>query len=146
MFQFARWGQLKDTLVKCTIETPLNDTLWYPGGPMIANRYIYNVRSVIPHVLPAFVIDIFLRLRGSKPMWVFHRSSNNENNVFEIISVFICSKSKTDISEWWNFSKIAISCLQWQDISPCTNGLSKGITVPTWREKWKCWKTAIWSS
>ncbi|XP_012250262.1 putative fatty acyl-CoA reductase CG5065 isoform X2 [Bombus impatiens] len=63
-----KWGQMKDTMVKCSIETPLNDTLWYPGCPMIANRYIYNVRSVIPHVLPAFVIDIFLRLRGSKPI------------------------------------------------------------------------------
>ncbi|XP_068986784.1 putative fatty acyl-CoA reductase CG5065 isoform X2 [Bombus flavifrons] len=63
-----KWGQMKDTMVKCSIETPLNDTLWYPGCPMIANRHIYNVRSVIPHVLPAFVIDNFSRLRGSKPI------------------------------------------------------------------------------
>ncbi|XP_050493518.1 fatty acyl-CoA reductase 1-like isoform X9 [Bombus huntii] len=63
-----KWGQMKDTMVKCSIETPLNDTLWYPGCPMIANRYIYNVRSVIPYVLLAFVIDIFLRLRCSKPI------------------------------------------------------------------------------
>ncbi|XP_050598495.1 putative fatty acyl-CoA reductase CG5065 isoform X1 [Bombus affinis] len=72
-----KWGQMKDTMVKCSIETPLNDTLWYPGCPMIANRYIYNVRSVIPHVLPAFVIDNFLRLRGSKPiMMKLLRNSN----------------------------------------------------------------------
>ncbi|XP_043603772.1 putative fatty acyl-CoA reductase CG5065 isoform X2 [Bombus pyrosoma] len=63
-----KWGQMRDAIVKCSIESPLNNTLWYPGCPMIANRYIYNVRSVIPHIFLAFVIDIFLRLRGSKPI------------------------------------------------------------------------------
>ncbi|XP_050598531.1 fatty acyl-CoA reductase 1-like isoform X2 [Bombus affinis] len=62
-----RWGQLQQLVLKHSRETPLNDTLWYPDNPIIANRYIYKVRSVISY-LPAFVIDIFLRLRGSKPM------------------------------------------------------------------------------
>ncbi|XP_003486201.1 putative fatty acyl-CoA reductase CG5065 isoform X1 [Bombus impatiens] len=82
-----KWGQMKDTMVKCSIETPLNDTLWYPGCPMIANRYIYNVRSVIPHVLPAFVIDIFLRLRGSKP--ILMKLLNNGNKLFTSLQYFI---------------------------------------------------------
>ncbi|XP_071876807.1 putative fatty acyl-CoA reductase CG5065 isoform X2 [Bombus fervidus] len=63
-----RWGQMKDAVVKCSIEKPLKDMLWYPDCQMIANRYIYNLRSVFPHVLLAFVIDTFLRLRGSKPI------------------------------------------------------------------------------
>ncbi|XP_012242338.1 putative fatty acyl-CoA reductase CG5065 [Bombus impatiens] len=63
-----KWGQLQQLVLKYSRETPLNDTLWYPGCPMIANRYIYNVLSVIPYILPAFIIDIFLRLRGSKPI------------------------------------------------------------------------------
>ncbi|XP_024228022.1 fatty acyl-CoA reductase 1-like, partial [Bombus impatiens] len=40
----------------------------YPGCSVVANRYIYHVLCVIPHVFRAFVIDIFLRLRGSKPI------------------------------------------------------------------------------
>ncbi|XP_043595366.1 putative fatty acyl-CoA reductase CG5065 isoform X2 [Bombus pyrosoma] len=63
-----KWGQMKDAIVKCSIETPLNGTLWYPGCPMVANRYIYNALHLILHVLPAFVIDIFLRFRGNKPI------------------------------------------------------------------------------
>ncbi|XP_050598497.1 putative fatty acyl-CoA reductase CG5065 isoform X3 [Bombus affinis] len=82
-----KWGQMKDTMVKCSIETPLNDTLWYPGCPMIANRYIYNVRSVIPHVLPAFVIDNFLRLRGSKP--ILMKLLKNGNKLFTSLQYFI---------------------------------------------------------
>ncbi|XP_043603663.1 fatty acyl-CoA reductase 1-like [Bombus pyrosoma] len=82
-----KWGQMKDTMVKCSIETPLKDTLWYPGCPMIANRYIYNVRSVIPHVLPAFVIDIFLRFRGGKPIMM--KLLKNGNKLFTSLQYFI---------------------------------------------------------
>ncbi|XP_050598536.1 putative fatty acyl-CoA reductase CG5065 [Bombus affinis] len=75
MFLLTRWGQLQQLVLKHSRETPLNDTLWYPDSPIIANRYIYKVRSVISY-LPAFVIDIFLRLRGSKPiMMKFLKSS-----------------------------------------------------------------------
>ncbi|XP_071877318.1 putative fatty acyl-CoA reductase CG5065 [Bombus fervidus] len=81
-----RWGQMKDAMVKCSIEAPLKDTLWYPGCPMIANRYIYEVRSVIPHVLPAFVIDTFLRLRGSKPTMM--KLLKNGNKLFTSITYF----------------------------------------------------------
>ncbi|XP_048269751.1 fatty acyl-CoA reductase 1-like [Bombus terrestris] len=63
-----RWGDVQQFVLKHSRETPLKDTLWYPGCPMIANKYIFNVLSVIPYVLPAFIIDIFLRLRGSKPI------------------------------------------------------------------------------
>ncbi|XP_033180374.1 LOW QUALITY PROTEIN: fatty acyl-CoA reductase 1-like [Bombus impatiens] len=82
-----KWGQMRDAIVKCSTETPLNDTLWYPGCPMIANRYIYQVRSIIPHVLPAFVIDIFLRLRGSKPIMM--KLLLNGNKLFTMIAYFI---------------------------------------------------------
>nr|AXY94562.1 fatty acyl-CoA reductase 2 [synthetic construct] len=63
-----RWGQMQQLVLKHSRETPLNDTLWYPRCPIIANKYIFNVLCVIPYVLPAFIIDIFLRLRGSKPI------------------------------------------------------------------------------
>ncbi|XP_048269632.1 putative fatty acyl-CoA reductase CG5065 [Bombus terrestris] len=81
-----RWGQMRDAIVKCSIETPLNDTLWYPGCPIIANRYIYKVRSVIPYILLAFVIDIFLKLRGSKPIMM--KLLKNGNKLFTLVAYF----------------------------------------------------------
>ncbi|XP_060831017.1 fatty acyl-CoA reductase 1-like isoform X3 [Bombus pascuorum] len=81
------WGQMKDAMVKCSIENPMKDTLWYPGCPMIANRYIHNVRSVIPHVLLAFVIDTFLRLQGSKP--ILMKLLKNGNKLFTSLQYFI---------------------------------------------------------
>ncbi|XP_048269631.1 putative fatty acyl-CoA reductase CG5065 [Bombus terrestris] len=62
------WGQMQQLVLEHGRKMPLNDTLWYPGCPMTTNKYIFNALSVIPYVLPAYIIDIFLRLRGSKPM------------------------------------------------------------------------------
>ncbi|XP_003402802.1 putative fatty acyl-CoA reductase CG5065 [Bombus terrestris] len=73
-----KFGPMLDVMVKCSIETPLNDTLWYPSCSIVANRYIYNILSVIPRALPAVVIDIFLRLRGSKPIMMKLFKSGNK--------------------------------------------------------------------
>ncbi|KAK9306399.1 hypothetical protein QLX08_002915 [Tetragonisca angustula] len=97
-----RWGQMKDMIVQCSIETPLNNVLWYPCCKLVANKFVYNVLNMLLHILPAFVIDIFLKLLGSKPMmmkiikyfnrlvaatayfstheWTFHR-----NNITDMI-------------------------------------------------------------
>ncbi|XP_060830892.1 putative fatty acyl-CoA reductase CG5065 [Bombus pascuorum] len=83
----VRWGHLQQLVLKYSKETPLNDTLWYPGCPMIANKYIFNVLSVAPYVLPAFVIDTFLRLRGSKP--ILMKLLKNGNKLFTLLQYFI---------------------------------------------------------
>ena len=67
MFQLTRWGPFLQLLVKYGREIPLNDLVWYPGCRMITNKCIFNVLSVIPLVLPAYIIDTFLRFRGRKP-------------------------------------------------------------------------------
>ncbi|XP_060823526.1 fatty acyl-CoA reductase 1-like isoform X2 [Bombus pascuorum] len=61
-------GEIIDTFLECTREKPMNDTLWYPSCTVVANRYVYNALNILLNVLPAFVIDIFLRLQGGKPM------------------------------------------------------------------------------
>ncbi|XP_060830891.1 putative fatty acyl-CoA reductase CG5065 [Bombus pascuorum] len=81
-----RWGHLQQLVLKYSREMPMNDTLWYPGCPMIANKYIFNVLSVIPYVLPAFVIDTFLRLRGSKPIMI--KLLKKSNKLFTALSYF----------------------------------------------------------
>ncbi|XP_068986761.1 putative fatty acyl-CoA reductase CG5065 [Bombus flavifrons] len=81
-----KWGPMIDAIVKCSIEMPLNDTLWYPGCSLVANRYIYYVLCVFPRVLPAVVIDIFLRLRGSKPIMM--KLLKNCNKLFTSVKYF----------------------------------------------------------
>ncbi|XP_043604092.1 fatty acyl-CoA reductase 1-like [Bombus pyrosoma] len=82
-----KWGPMIDAMVKCSIEMPLDDTLWYPGCSVVANRYIYNVLGVIPLVLPAAVIDIFSRLRGNKPIMM--KLLKNCNKLFTSHGVLV---------------------------------------------------------
>ncbi|XP_071876917.1 fatty acyl-CoA reductase 1-like isoform X1 [Bombus fervidus] len=80
------FGSMVDAMVKCSIETPLDDTIWYPGCSVVANRYIFNVLSVIPYALLAFLIDIFLRFRGSKPIMM--KLLRNGNKLFASFAFF----------------------------------------------------------
>ncbi|XP_071876955.1 putative fatty acyl-CoA reductase CG5065 isoform X2 [Bombus fervidus] len=90
MFQLTRVGRLLQLVLKYSREMPMNDTLWYPGCPMIANKYIFNVLSVIPYVLPAFLIDTFLRLRGSKPTMM--KLLKNGNKLLTSVSYFLTNE------------------------------------------------------
>lgn len=61
-------GEIVNIFVECSREIPMKNTLWYPSCTIVANRFVYNVLNILLNVLPAFAVDIFLRLRGGKPM------------------------------------------------------------------------------
>ncbi|XP_060831016.1 fatty acyl-CoA reductase 1-like isoform X2 [Bombus pascuorum] len=89
------FGPMVDAMVKYSIESPLNDMIWYPGCSVVANRYIFNILSVIPFVFPAFAIDIFLRLRGSKPIMI--KLLKHGNKLFTSVSYFTMNE--------WSFQR-----------------------------------------
>ncbi|XP_033316646.1 fatty acyl-CoA reductase 1-like [Bombus bifarius] len=61
-------GEIIDIFVECTREKPMNYTLRYPSCTVVANKCVYNALSIFLNVLPAFVVDVFIRLQGGKPM------------------------------------------------------------------------------
>ena len=63
-----RWGLAKDLMNKYALKWPSKDVLWYPGTTLRTNKFMHKVMSSLLHILPAFVGDIILRLRGRKPM------------------------------------------------------------------------------
>ncbi|KAK1117621.1 hypothetical protein K0M31_015794 [Melipona bicolor] len=63
-----RWGQMIDTLVQCNRETPMNNVLLYPFCLVIANKHVYNILNIFLHILPAFIVDTFLKLSSRKPI------------------------------------------------------------------------------
>ena len=68
MFHFSRWNRMRDTVVQCSRETPMNNIMWYPFCILVPNQYGYNVLDIFLHILPAFFMDILLKLSGRKPM------------------------------------------------------------------------------
>ncbi|XP_076235260.1 putative fatty acyl-CoA reductase CG5065 [Calliopsis andreniformis] len=63
-----RWGSFNDIIKKHAIEWPSKRVVWYPGVTFRTNKFMHSVASTILHVFPAFVVDFFLRLLGSKPI------------------------------------------------------------------------------
>ncbi|CAD1470774.1 unnamed protein product, partial [Heterotrigona itama] len=68
MFHFLSLDCLKNICVECSVETPMNDISWYPYCKIVENKFIYDILNIFLHVLPAFVIDIVLKLRGKEPI------------------------------------------------------------------------------
>ncbi|XP_033204452.1 fatty acyl-CoA reductase 1-like isoform X3 [Bombus vancouverensis nearcticus] len=61
-------GEIIDIFVECSRQIPMKNTLWYPSCTVVANKYVYDALNILLSVLPAFAVDIFLRLQGGKPM------------------------------------------------------------------------------
>ncbi|KOX67262.1 hypothetical protein WN51_00034 [Melipona quadrifasciata] len=68
MSHFSRYNQMRDIVVQCSRETPMNNIIWFPFCIMAPNQYSYNVLNIFLHILPAFFMDIFLKLSGRKSM------------------------------------------------------------------------------
>lgn len=49
-------------------EAPMEKVLWLPGGGLTRWRLINYIRVILLHILPAFIIDAGLKLKGEKPL------------------------------------------------------------------------------
>ncbi|KAG5868780.1 hypothetical protein JTB14_011971 [Gonioctena quinquepunctata] len=48
--------------------SPLSQTLWYPNYSMTKCWYNFYIQVILFHMIPAFFLDILLRIIGKKPM------------------------------------------------------------------------------
>ncbi|KAF6210890.1 hypothetical protein GE061_014002 [Apolygus lucorum] len=62
------WHQLGKLTLKHSKTTPSKYLQWYPGFSFTTNRGLHNFKHLLQHELPAFLVDLLLRLKGSKPM------------------------------------------------------------------------------
>nr|QGV11515.1 FAR3 [Tetrastichus brontispae] len=69
-FNPVRWGQMGDLTRKYAIESPTKYVMWYPHVTYRSSQLLHKVAVAILHFLPAFVIDLILRCRGSKPKMI----------------------------------------------------------------------------
>lgn len=51
-----------------SIDIPFNDSLWVPKGFVSYCRYWAYFNTIFFHLLPAFFLDILLRIAGQKPI------------------------------------------------------------------------------
>lgn len=62
------WHEVIDIGKDVIEEYPFETVLWYPGGGMTPNKYIYTICTVLFHWIPAYFIDFLLMIFGQKPL------------------------------------------------------------------------------
>ncbi|KAL0122038.1 hypothetical protein PUN28_007080 [Cardiocondyla obscurior] len=105
------WGEFGCLVRKHAIESPSKYVMWYPGFTFRTNKFIHAIMVATLHYLPAFVVDLILRVQGSKPIMLkitkrFERAAKtgqffamNEwkfhtGNMIELIKIVNESKEK----------------------------------------------------
>ncbi|XP_026821812.1 putative fatty acyl-CoA reductase CG5065 [Rhopalosiphum maidis] len=63
-----RWEELGNLCQYHSLTAPSKYLQWYPGFSFRTNRMVHRLCEILFHFVPAFVLDIVLRLTGSKPM------------------------------------------------------------------------------
>ncbi|XP_077270764.1 fatty acyl-CoA reductase 1 isoform X1 [Temnothorax americanus] len=64
------WGEFGYLVRKHAIESPSKYVMWYPGFTFRTNKFIHAIIVATLHFLPAFIVDLILRVQGCKPMMV----------------------------------------------------------------------------
>ncbi|XP_020291375.1 putative fatty acyl-CoA reductase CG5065 [Pseudomyrmex gracilis] len=64
------WKEFVELTIKYSRIHPANDVLWYPDGTVHNSILINKLCATLQHKLPAHILDIFARLKGSRPIMV----------------------------------------------------------------------------
>nr|CAD7432954.1 unnamed protein product [Timema monikensis] len=64
----VRWEEFGQLTHRHACVYPTSHVMWYPGFTFRTNRLIHKICESLFHFFPAFVVDLILRLQGSKPM------------------------------------------------------------------------------
>ncbi|XP_070154143.1 putative fatty acyl-CoA reductase CG5065 isoform X3 [Polyergus mexicanus] len=62
------WREFGHLTRKHAIESPSKYVMWYPDFTFRTNKFIHAIMVAMLHFLPAFIIDLILRVRGYKPI------------------------------------------------------------------------------
>ncbi|EFN72073.1 Fatty acyl-CoA reductase 1 [Camponotus floridanus] len=62
------WREFGHLTRKHAIESPSKYVMWYPDFTFRTNKFIHTIMVAMLHFLPAFIVDLILRVQGYKPM------------------------------------------------------------------------------
>ncbi|EFN86604.1 putative fatty acyl-CoA reductase CG5065 isoform X1 [Harpegnathos saltator] len=62
------WREYGSLLKKYAIQNPSKYVMWYPGFTFRTNKFLHSIFATTLHVLPAFVLDLIIRIQGGKPI------------------------------------------------------------------------------
>ncbi|XP_034945497.1 putative fatty acyl-CoA reductase CG5065 [Chelonus insularis] len=64
------WGRFRQLVIKHSIECPSKYAVWYPGLTFTTNTFMHKLTVVFLHYVPAYIVDMILKFRGSKAVMI----------------------------------------------------------------------------
>ncbi|EZA60709.1 hypothetical protein DMN91_002292 [Ooceraea biroi] len=101
------WKQFVDLSFKYSRLHPAKDTFWYPDGRCHSSVMLNKLCVMLQHTLPAHIVDLLARLKGSRPIMVR-------------IQAKLCKAAKCleyFSTRQWNFRDDNVRRL-WEQLSP----------------------------
>ncbi|XP_032686128.1 putative fatty acyl-CoA reductase CG5065 isoform X2 [Odontomachus brunneus] len=109
------WREYGILLKKHAIQNPSKYVMWYPGFTFRTNKFLHSIIAATLHVIPAFVLDLLIRVKGGKPIMMkivkrFERAAQtgeffatNEwkfysDNMIELIKFVTASENCSDFN------------------------------------------------
>ncbi|XP_073831788.1 fatty acyl-CoA reductase wat-like [Musca autumnalis] len=60
------WGRYITILLKHNLQMPYSKIMWYPMVKPISNNLLYRLMAILYQTIPAYIMDMICKLRGSK--------------------------------------------------------------------------------
>lgn len=64
----VHWYKFGQLTKKHACASPTRHVMWYPGFTFRTNRLMHKICDSLFHFMPAFIVDMVLRLQGAKPI------------------------------------------------------------------------------
>lgn len=60
------WKQYINAITELGPELPISSMIWFPFMITVAQKWLYNILTIFYHIIPGFIIDLLLTLKGKK--------------------------------------------------------------------------------
>ena len=70
------WGQIEKIGHDALVKYPMSYVMWYPSGSFKNNLYHHKLDTILYHYVPAYLLDVLIRLSGKRPVLVRYSRTN----------------------------------------------------------------------
>jgi len=79
-----RWDMVAGRIDEFLRKSPMKSAIWYPSLKFHTSLFMYKLSAIFFHFIPAFFLDMVLRLTGGRPILVrLHKNIWNSLNLLE---------------------------------------------------------------
>lgn len=97
------WKQYMSAITELGSELPISKMIWFPFMITVSKKWLYDILTFFYHIIPGFIIDLLLTLKGKKKrMMKLYRSIHKLTGVMEYFIVTEFTFTMDNTKSLWN--------------------------------------------